>query len=241
MSSAKAPHALGFPGGNRLLAALPKEEYARLLPASVHVRLPQGKVVWDVGDAVRHAFFPASGMLSLLSVTEDGSTVEVGMIGSEGAAGVSALLRLRDAPYRVVAQLPTHALRVNIELLEREFLRGGRLQDLLLRYTHAVLTQVAQSASCHRFHTTEERLCRWLLISSDRAHSDTLDLTQSFLAEMIGCPRTSVTAIAARVQRMNLISYSRGRVRIIDRAGLTRLSCECYRAINREIERYLAA
>jgi CRP-like cAMP-binding protein len=205
------------------------------------VRLPQGRVLWDVGDPVRHAFFPLGGMVSLLSVTGGGSTVEVGMIGSEGIAGVSALLRLRNAPYRVVAQLPTPALKVGIEALAHEFSRGGRLQDLLLRYTHALLTQVSQSASCNRFHTTEERLCRWLLISRDRAGSDDLDLTQGFLAEMVGCPRTSVTAVASRIRRMGLVRYGRGRVRILDRAGLERCSCECYRAISDEIERYLAA
>jgi CRP-like cAMP-binding protein len=156
-------------------------------------------------------------------------------------AGAPAILRVRNAPYRVVSQIQSSALRIGIAELEAEFLRGGRLQDLLLRYTHALLTQVSQSASCHRFHTTEERLCRWLLVSSDRAGADTLDLTQEFLADMIGCPRTSVSSVAARVQREGVISYSRGRVRILDRAGLERLSCECYRALRREIERYLAA
>jgi CRP-like cAMP-binding protein len=241
MPSLKAPHALSFPSENRILAALPKDEYARLLPAFSHTRLPQGRMLWDVGDRIRHAFFPLGGMVSLISVTEDESTVEVGMIGSEGCAGVSALLRLRNAPYRVVSQLQTGALRIGIEALEREFLRGGRLQDLLLRYTHVLLAQVSQSASCNRFHTTEERLCRWLLISSDRARSDTLDLTQGFLSEMIGCPRTSVTAIAARIQRMGLVRYSRGRVHILDRAGLERVSCECYRVISKELHRFLAA
>lgn len=241
MLSSTASQPLGFTATNRLLAALPKDEYARLSPHLTRVRLPQGRVLWDVGDPVRQAFFPMSGMLSLLSVTEENLTVEVGMIGSEGIAGVAALLRLPHAPYRVVAQLPTTALRIDIRRLEREFVRGGRLQDLLLRYTHAILTQVSQSASCYRFHTTEERLCRWLLISSERAGTDTLSLTQGFLAEMIGCPRTSVATIAARVQRMGLISYRRGRVRLLDRAGLANLSCECYGAINREIERYLAA
>lgn len=241
MSLTRAPHALGPHSENRILAALPKDEYARLLPALSHARLPQGKVLWDVGETVRHAYFPLGGMLSLLSVTDDGSTVEVGMMGSEGCAGVAALLRLRNAPYRVVSQLPTTALRIGIETLEREFARGGRLQDLLLRYTHAVLAQVSQSASCNRFHTTEERLCRWLLISRDRAQSDALPLTQESLAQMIGCPRTSVTAIASRIRQMGLVRYGRGRVHVLDRGGLEKISCECYRTISEEIERFLAA
>jgi CRP-like cAMP-binding protein len=198
-------------------------------------------VLWNTGDTIRHAFFLVGGMVSLLSVTEDGSTIEVGMIGSEGLAGISAMLRFDTIPYTVVVQLPTTALKISVGALSREFARCGQLQDMLLRYTHTLLTQVSQSASCNRFHTAEQRLCRWLLISSDRAKSDALPLTQEFLSQMIGVPRTSVTAVAVRLQKADLISYRRGKIKITDRRGLESLSCECYRVISDGISRYLAA
>lgn len=235
------PHPLSLSARNHILAALPRAEYDRLLPALVPVKLARGKVLWEVGDVVRHAFFLMGGMASLLSVTEDGESIEVGMIGGEGLAGVSSVLRCDAIPYRVVVQVATPALRVGVDALRREFARGGHLQDLLLRYTHTLLTQVSQSASCNRFHTAEQRLCRWLLISSDRAKSDSLQLTQEFLAQMIGVPRTSVTAVAVRLQRAGLITYRRGRIELIDRPGLEISSCECYRVISDGINCYLAA
>ncbi|MDQ3917309.1 MAG: Crp/Fnr family transcriptional regulator, partial [Acidobacteriota bacterium] len=220
MPSVKDPRALSFPAGNRILSAIPEEEYGRILPHLTPVRLPRGKVLWDGGDVIRDAYFVAGGMLSLLSTTGEGSTIEVGMIGSEGLAGIAAVLGFEVAPYGVVVQIPAPALRVKVDALRREFARGGRLQLLLLRYTHALLTQVSQSASCNRFHTVEERLCRWLLISRDRAASDTLPLTQEFLSQMMGVPRTSVSAVAIQLQKEGLISYSRGVIRIITAADL---------------------
>jgi CRP-like cAMP-binding protein len=236
-----APYFIKFPVENRILALIPKEEYVYIQPDLTPVRLPQGKVLWNAGDEIRYAYFPLSGMISLISMTEEGSSVEVGMIGSEGLAGISTILRFENSPYQAAVQIPTAALRIKISALRREFNRGGRLQDLLLRYTHALLTQVSQSASCNRFHTSEERLCRWLLIGRDRAESDTLHLTQEFLAQMIGGPRTSVTAIAGKIQRMGLIRYSRGKIHILDRHGLENFSCECYKVISAELSRYLAA
>ncbi len=241
MSTPKSLQLLNYTVKNRILASLPKQEYGRLLPHLKPVFLAQNQVLWNVGDSIIHAFFPLSGMLSLISLTEDGSSIEVGMIGDEGLAGISAILRIKTAPYRIAVQIPGAALRVNVDRLQQEFNRGGRLQDLLLRYMHTLLTQVSQSASCNRFHTTEERLCRWLLTARDRSGTDTLHLTQEFLAQMIGVPRTSVTAIASRIQRAGLIRYSRGSIRILDRGGLENFSCECYRLISEEFGRYLAA
>lgn len=232
---------LSFPGRNTILSSLPRDEYQRLLPRLKPVHIPPGRVLWDVGDQIDAAYFPLDGMISLLSTSEDGSTIEVGMISSEGLAGISALLRLRTAPYRLMAQLPTNALKIRIDALADEFSRGGRLQDALLRYTHTLLTQVSQSAACNRFHSTEERLCRWLLISRDRVKSDTVPLTQEFISHMLGVPRTSVTMIACKLQRMGLIRYSRGRIRILDGRGLENHSCECYRIVTEEFTRYLAA
>src|ERR1051326_5252410 len=166
---------------NRLLAALPRDEYERLSPHLELVRLAPGQILYNVGDAVRHAYFPKGGMLSLLSITETGRTIEVGMIGNEGMAGIPIILSSGAAPYQIMVQLPCNALRIREGALMVEFKRGGRLQELLLRYTPPLRTQLAQSAACNRFHTVEQRLCRWLLVSSDRVRADTLHLTQEFL------------------------------------------------------------
>jgi CRP-like cAMP-binding protein len=221
------------------LEALPREEYARLLPLLSPVRLQKGRVLWEAGGEIRHAYFLTSGMVAMLSVTYDEETVEIGMIGNEGMAGVPAVLRCEAAPYRVVVQLPATALRIGVRALRAEFSRGGRLQDLLLRYAHALLTQVAQSTSCHRFHTAEQRLCRWLLTSADRARGNTLSLTQEFLAQMIGVPRTSVTSAAVKLQDRGLIGYRRGQITLLDRRGLESASCECYRAVTAILDCHL--
>jgi CRP-like cAMP-binding protein len=241
MSTLRAINATTLPPANRILEALPREEHARLLPLLSPVSFKKGRVLWEAGEEIRHAYFLTGGMVALLSVTYDQETVEIGMIGSEGMAGVAAVLRCEAAPYRVMAQLPTTALRIGVGALRAEFSRGGRLQDLLLRYTHALLTQVAQSTSCHRFHTAEQRLCRWLLTSADRAGRSTLPLTQEFLAQMIGVPRTSVTSAAVRLQGRGLIGYRRGRITLLDRRGLESASCECYRAVTAILECHLAA
>ena len=159
MSILKDP---GTPFGSRLLAALPREEYERLSPHLELVRMTPGKILYHAGDVVRAAYFPKGGMICLLSTTERGRTVEVAMIGDEGMAGIPIILRSGTAPYQVMVQLAGNALRVRGDALRAEFSRGGRLQDLLLRYTHTLLTQIAQSAACNRFHTVEQRLCRWL-------------------------------------------------------------------------------
>jgi CRP-like cAMP-binding protein len=226
---------------NRLLAALPRDEYERLSPHLELVRLAPGQILYNVGDAVRHAYFPKGGMLSLLSITETGRTIEVGMIGNEGMAGIPIILSSGPAPYLVMVQLPCNALRIREGALMAEFKRGGRLQELLLRYTHALLTQVAQSAACNRFHTVEQRLCRWLLVSRDRVRADTLHLTQEFLSHMLGVPRTSVTAVAGALQERGLISYRRGKITILDRSGLKDTSCECYRRVREGVRQLLAA
>lgn len=236
-----APNKLGTPFNNRILAALSREEYGDLRPFQEHVRLVQGRVIYDAGDLIRYVYFPLGGMLSLLSTTRAGASVEVGMIGKEGVAGLPAILRVNTAPYRVVIQLPGNAMRFRVDVLKDAFNRGGRLQDLLLRYMHTLLTQISQSAACNRFHTVEERLCRWLLVSHDRVNSDVLGLTQEFLSQMIGSPRTSVTAIAGALQRANLIAYSRGKLRILNRPGLEAASCECYEVVRGSIDEYLAA
>lgn len=227
--------------GNGLLSALPPPEYERLSPHLGLVRLTPGKILYHAGDIVRHAYFPIGGMISLLSITEDGRTVEVGMIGNEGMSGVPIILRSRVAPYQVMVQLAGNAFRIRENSLRVEFDRGGKLQDLLLRYTHSLLIQVAQSAACNRFHTVEERLCRWLLVSRDRVQTDTIHLTQEFLSHMLGVPRTSVTMIAVDLQKEGLIKYSRGRITIRDRRRLEATACECYRRVREGSSNFLVA
>lgn len=227
--------------GNSLLSALPREEYERLSPHLELVRLTPGKVLYNAGDVVRHAYFPKGGMICLLSTTEDGRTIEVGMIGSEGMAGIPIILQSAAAPYQLMVQLAGNALRIGRSVLWEEFNRGGKLRDLLLRYTHSLLIQVAQSAACNGFHTVEERLCRWLLVSRDRVQTDTLHLTQEFLSHMLGVQRTSVTLIAGALQKKGLIRHSRGRITILDRRGLEAASCECYRRVREGLSNFLVA
>jgi CRP-like cAMP-binding protein len=238
MPSLKEPNA-AF--GNRLLTALPPLEYERLSPHLELVSLTPGKILYNAGDIVRHAYFPKGGVISLLSITQDGRTIEVAMIGNEGMMGVPIVLRSGVAPYQMMVQLAGNALRIRENVLRLELDRGGKLQDLLLRYTHSVLIQVAQSAACNRFHTVEERLCRWLLVSRDHVQTDTIHLTQEFLSHMLGVPRTSVTMIAINLQKEGFIRYNRGRITILDRSGLEAASCECYRRIREGSSNFLVA
>jgi CRP-like cAMP-binding protein len=238
MISTKASH---LKQENHLLASLPREEYQRLVPHLEPVRFPVAKILYHTGDTVSYAYFPRGGMLSMLSTSEDGRTIEVGVIDREGVAGLPAVLGVRKAPYQIITQLPTSALRIRGDVLKEEFLRGGRLQDILLRYLHALVTQIAQSASCTRFHRPENRLCRWLLVSQDCEQSDTLHLTQEFLSYMLGVPRTSVTALAASLQLKGVIRYSRGKITILNRRHLEVCTCECYRFLRDEFRGVLAA
>lgn len=231
----------GHTFGNGLLSALPREEYERLSPHLELVRLTAGQILYHAGAAARYAYFPKGGMLSLLATTETGRATEVALIGNEGMAGVPIVLRSGAAPYQIIVQLAGNALRIRAGVLRAEFDRGGRLQDLLLRYAHAVLTQVTQSAACNRFHTVEERLSRWLLVCRDRVHADTIPLTQEFLSYMLGAPRSSVTAVAGALQSKGLIRYSRGKITVLDRSGLEAASCECYRIVRDELKNFLAA
>lgn len=226
---------------NLLLSVLPPGEYERLRRGLELVRLPRGAVLYETGAVVRYAYFLTAGMVSLLSVTEDGKTIEVGMIGDEGVAGIAVILGIAIAPYRTTVQIPATTLRIRAGVLREEFERGGVLQSLLLRYTHTLITQLSQSAVCNRFHTAEERLCRWLLISRDRVHSNTISLTQETISQMLGAPRTGVTQTAGLLQQNGLIRYSRGKITILDPRGLEDASCECYKVVRDEFEHLIAA
>jgi CRP-like cAMP-binding protein len=230
-----------FFAANRLLASLPPPDYARLRAALEPVRLAKGFVLYEVGDPVRYAYFLTSGMVSLLATTGEHAAVQVAMVGNEGIVGIPAFLRVNAMPYRVTVQLPTTALRLRASVLNAEVNSCGALTDALLRYLHMLVTQITQSAVCNRYHTIEARLCRWLLLSSDRAHSDILPLTQETLANMLGVQRTGVTAAAGALQRARLINYRRGKIRILDARGLKGTACECYRVVSEELAQFMAA
>lgn len=230
-----------FFAANRLLASLPSHDYTRVRAGLEPVRLAKGLVLYDVGDSVRYAYFLTGGMVSLLATAGAHATVQVAMVGNEGIVGIPAFLRVNVMPYRVTVQLPTTALRVRASVLSAEVNTCGALTDALLRYLHMLVTQITQSAVCNRYHTIEERLCRWLLLSRDRAHSDVLPLTQETLANMLGVQRTGVSAAAGALQRAKLIGYRRGRIRILDDRGLKATACECYGVVSEGLARFVAA
>ena len=226
---------------NLILGALRDKEYEHLYPNLEPIALPRGKTLYGAGDTAVHAYFLLSGMISLLAITEDGKAVEVGMVGNEGMVGLPVVLGFNIMPHVVVTQLPATALRIRTDRLKAEFKLGGQFHDLLLRYANTLITQLSQSASCNMFHTVKERLCRWLLIARDRVHSDTLHLTQEFLSQMIGAPRTSVTTLAGVLQSEGLVNYRRGTIVILDAAGLEAAACECYGVVRDSISRYIIA
>lgn len=224
---------------NRLLAALPRAELERLLPHMEVVHSRQGKIIYEPGATVDNLYFPNNGMLSLLSMSEDGTTIEVGMVGNEGVVGVSYILQLNTTPYEVMSQLPSTLIKIKGEVVAAEFKRGGVFNSLLLRYTHVLLTQISQSVVCNRFHPIEKRLCRWLLTASYRLKTDTLHLTQEILGHMLGVPRTGVTMAAVSLQRAGLIRYSRGKIEFLNRNAIEATSCKCHQIVEEEMERFL--
>jgi CRP-like cAMP-binding protein len=218
---------------NRLLASLPQLEYSRLLPALKFVSLKKRVTLYHAGDTVRYCYFPLSGIISLLSTAAEGKTVEVGMCGNEGMIGVSVLLQTGVTPYDLVVQIDTEALQIAASVLKAEFNRNGKLNAVLLRYIYALLCQISQSSVCHHFHTVEQRLARWLLMTRDRLESNTFPLTQDFLAYMLGIPRTNITMTAGALQQAGIINYKRGVVHITDEKGLEEAACDCYLIIKK--------
>jgi CRP-like cAMP-binding protein len=224
------------PTKNRLLAALPLKEQEHLLLNMEQVALPFAKVLYEPGDVIRHVYFPNNAIISLLSTVEDRSTLEVGLVGDEGMAGISVFLGVKRSRNRALVQGAGTAMRMKAGLFRRESNHGGKLQTLLLRYTQALLTQVSQVAACNRFHLVDARLARWLLMTHDRTRSNEFRVTQEFLSNMLGVRREGVNKAAGALQRDGLISYSRGLLTILNRAGLERVSCKCYVIIKEEYE-----
>lgn len=225
--------------GNRILAALPAEQFARLQPHLSTVRLERDEVLYITGDEIRHVYFPISGLVSLLSTTETGSTVAVAMVGNEGIIGLPVILKNKMIPYEVTVQTETVAYRMKAEELQQEFNRCEALHELILRYLNVLIAEISQSALCHRFHTVEEALGRWLLMAQHRLNTDSLNLTQEIISHALGVPRTGVTMAAGALQRAGLIRYSRGKIVIVDRARLEANSCECFRIIHDELSHFL--
>lgn len=225
---------------NRLLAALPPEDYQRLLPQLEFVVLELGQVLYQVGEPIDYVYFPHRSLISLVMVLQDGSTAEVGLVSGNGIVGVSVILGSDISFNLAIVQVAENAMRLPAEHLKTEFQRGGALQALLLRYVQALLAQVSQTAACNRLHPIEARLARWMLLVQDAIHSDELQLTQEFIAQMLGVRRSGVTLAAGALQQAGLIHYNRGKITILNRKGLEALSCECYRVIEDEYDRLLS-
>lgn len=227
------------PKKNRLLAALPREEYERILPHLSHVTFDLGEVVYESGAQMEHIYFPTDAIVSLLYLMENGASAEMGMAGKEGLVGVALFMGGNTMPNRAVIQSAGSAVRMRAQVMREEFALGGTFQRLLLRYTQALLTQMSQTAVCNRLHAIEQQLCRWLLLSHDRLDSDELVMTQELIASLLGVRREGVTAAAGRLQEQGLISYVRGRIQILDRRGLEASACECYKVVKDEYDRLL--
>ena len=222
------------PTGNLILAALPRTEYERIVPALQPVELSPGRVLCESGRPLSHVYFPNSGMVSLVSRAGGRSFVEVGMIGSEGIVGVGAIIGPNRMLQRALVQLRGDAIKMKLSAVKKEFNKGGKLQRLVLRFVHLLHFQVTQSAVCNRFHPAEGRLCRWLLTCRDRLNSNEVPLTQEFLSQMLGAARPMLSLTAANLRKAGLIQYTRGRITILDPTRLKSRACECYRIVTNE-------
>lgn len=235
--SAVTEHALE----NRLLSALPKEVFERLRPHLTPTALPVYEPIFEPDEPIRQVYFPARGTVSIVTVLEDGSTSELSVVGNEGMVGLSVALGVEVMANRLAfVQIAGSGLLLKSPIFKKEFQKSPEFHDLILRYTHAYITQIAQSAACNQLHHLEQRLARWLLSCRERMKSDELHLTQELIAIMIGARRPSVTDAASSLQKAGLIRYSRGVIVILDRAGLERAACECYAVVRREYERLYA-
>ena len=226
------------PGQNRLLVALPSDDYDRLLPHLEKVSLPLRDILYEAHGPITHVYFPLSGVVSLV-IEDSGSTLEVGIIGNEGMVGTPVFLGSERSPTRAIAQIPGEALRMEAKVFQKEMRRGGPLHGLVQRYTQTMINQISQSIVCNHRHSVEKRMCRWLLMSHDRVGADEFPLTHEFLAQMLGVCRPTVTAVAGSLQKTGLIIYHRGRITVLHRKGLETASCECYAVVANELDRLL--
>jgi CRP-like cAMP-binding protein len=224
---------------NHLLAALPAKEWQRWQSQLELVDLRLGQVLYESGGKMSYVYFPIDAIVSLLTVLEDGDSAEIAVVGNEGIVGVSLFMGGETTPSRAVVQSAGGCVRLSAHVLKTEFSVFPAVMHLLLRYTQALITQMTQTAACNRHHSLDEQLCRWLLLSLDRLHGSRLVMTQELIANMLGVRREGVTEAAGRLQRAGLISYSRGKIHVLDRAGLEQRSCECYAVVKKEYDRLL--
>ena len=239
MANITHKHGAPDPKQNELLAALPTAEWLRWLPQLEVVDMPLGKVLYESGSKMTHVYFPTSSIVSLLYVMEDGSSAEIAVVGREGIVGISLFMGGSSTPSRAVVQSAGRGYRLQASLMMQEFNRAGPVLHLLLRYTQALITQMAQTAVCNRHHSLDQQLCRWLLLSLDRLNGNELVMTQELIANMLGVRREGVTEAAGQLQDAGLISYRRGHITVHDRLGLEKRSCECYAVVKNEYERLL--
>jgi CRP-like cAMP-binding protein len=228
------------PQQNHLLAALPAAEFDRLAPELELVPMSLGEALYESGGQLRHVYFPTTSIVSLLYVMENGASAEIAIVGNEGILGISLFMGGETTPNRAVVQSAGHGYRLEAQVLKQEFQRAGPVMDLLLRYTQALITQMAQTAACNRHHSIEQQLCRWLLLSLDRLSTFELTMTQELIANMLGVRREGVTEAAGKLQRAGIIRYSRGRITVLDRERLEQNVCECYAVVKMEFERLLS-
>jgi CRP-like cAMP-binding protein len=239
MPNTPAVSGINNPRQNHLLDALPVTDYERLLPDLELVPLPLGWVVYEAGGKLGYVYFPTTGIISLLYVMEDGASAEIAVTGHDGLVGISLFMGGETTPSRAVVQSAGYGYRLKAVVLKKEFEQGGTLQHLALRYTQALITQMAQTAVCNRHHTVEQQLCRWLLLSLDRLPSNELAMTQELIANMLGVRREGVTEAAGHLQTAGLIHYSRGHITVLDRPNLEKRVCECYAVVKKEMDRLL--
>ena len=229
------------PKKNHLLESLPEAEWKRWEPILEEADLPLGMVLYESGSTLSHVYFPTTAIVSLLYVMENGASAEIAVVGNEGIVGVSLFMGGETTPSRAVVQSAGKGYRLSAARMKTEFNLAGPVLHLLLRYTQALLTQMAQTAVCNRHHSLDQQLCRWLLLSLDRLQGNELVMTQELIANMLGVRREGVTEGALKLQRAGLIRYSRGHITVLDRAGLESRSCECYAVVKKEYDRLLPA
>jgi len=227
------------PQDNYLFAALPAEARERVFPHLEFMEMPLGHVLYESGGSLQYVYFPTDSIISLLYVMEDGASAEIAVVGNEGMVGVALFMGGETTPNRAIVQVAGSAYRLRGPFLKQEFSRSGALQHLLLRYTQALLTQMAQTAVCNRHHSVDQQLCRWLLLSLDRLPSNELTMTQELIGNMLGVRREGVTAAAGKLQAAGAIHYSRGHITVLDRSMLEERCCECYAVVKREFDRLL--
>jgi CRP-like cAMP-binding protein len=229
------------PKTNHLLAALPDAEWQRWQPQLESIEMPLGQVLYESGGTLSHVYFPTSAIVSLLYVMENGASAEIAVVGNEGIVGISLFMGGGSTPSRAVVQSAGEGFRLKAQTMKDEFNRAGPVLHLLLRYTQALITQMAQTAVCNRHHSLDQQLCRWLLLSLDRLHGNELVMTQELIANMLGVRREGVTEAALKLQKAGLIRYARGHIAVLDRESLQKRACECYAVVKDEYERLLPA